>query len=264
MKKEIIRKSKYEIDPSARKANSTYSSLSLTEISIFSLLLDHCWMSQTQYSVERDDATIAIEIGVDVDELTMFLDKMTSVDSNPIVEEVFNLDDGSIDISIVELKSQVEEYKYWLEKEQKLTVLRNEVKQTKHSLLDLVKQGDSAFDGVIHYLEPHQRVLSSYVGWLPTKNFETQGQIYKIRKSLVTDLSALYPSLNVEEEILAMYKWFTNSKNKKRSISQLNTFIHNWLERAVVGWSDSKKTSDSFDDEIDKLLGLEENEAVNE
>lgn len=266
MKKDTSRrKPTYEVDPQKRALNKAYNSLSMTEKSIYSFLLDMCWVGESQYMIDIDEDKWASILQVDVSIIKSFIFAVTKeVDGFLLAEETFNLETSTFQLIILDLKEQVENYNAWAIKEEELTRKKNALERKSVKLLDIAKDRSEALMGVVHYVEPENRYLNEYLGWFPTIGFNETGQVYRIRDFVINQLSDMYPDLNIEDEIKKMFFWFSNPKNRRRTVAQMNYFIHNWLERASNGWEDKSKDDFNLDDEINKLIDFEIGKAVNE
>lgn len=266
MKKSINRrKSTYEINPEKRALNKAYNSLSLIHKSIYSFILDTCWSGANQYMIEIDEDYWSKALDVDKSIIAEFVSAVTAkIDEFQLAEESFNLETSSFELIIFDLKEQIENYNAWAIKEDELTRKKNALERKSVTLLDIASDRKGALEGAIHYLDASQRNFDHYLGWFPTIGFNETGQVYRIREFVIKQLKEMYPSVDINEELVKMFNWFSNPKNRRRTVAQMNYFIHNWLENASSGWKDNKKSDFNLDDELDKLMNEELQNAANE
>lgn len=258
------RKATYEINPAKRSLDKAYNSLSLIDRSIYAFLMDLCWMGETQYMIKIDETSWAEMLHVEESVVVNFISNVVKeVDGFKLAEESFDLTTSSFQLIFLDLKEQIENYNAWAIKEEELTRKKNMLERKSLNLLDIASDRDTVLMGVTHYVEPSQRNLDVYLGWLPTVGFDTTGQVYRMRDFVIKNLKEEYPTLNIEEEIVKMFNWFANPKNRRRTTAQMNTFIHNWLERAQNGWEDHSKKEFNLESELDKLIDFEIGQAVN-
>lgn len=259
------RKSTYEVNPERRASNKIYKTLSLTERAMYGALLDLCWLGDTQYSIIKDEQRWASDMGVDVSEVESFIAKVSSTKlGDALIEESFDLSSASFMIIFLELKEQMDSYQAWLLRERQLASVKNNMEKKSVSLLEMSKDRSKAIEGAVHYLDPSERFLVDFKGWLPTTSFDAYGQIYKIRDFVIEELRSIYPDVDVVAEFQKMFFWFSNPKNQRRSVAQMNWFIHKWFERAATGWQNQSRQDISLSDEVNRLLEEELKQAVNE
>jgi hypothetical protein len=266
MKKTINRrKSTYEIDPAKRALNKAFNSLSLTEKSIYSFLLDSCWLGECQYMIDIDESSWSLSLGVTEDEISNFIESVTQdIEGIKLAEQSFNLETSEFQLIIYDLKEQIEFYNAWAIKEEELTKKKNALERKSIGLLDIASNRESALEGAVHYLEPGQRHMEHYLGWFPTVGFDNAGQVYRIRKFVVKQLQEMYPTADIDVELRKMFEWFSNPRNRRRTVAQMNAFIHNWIENSTKGWVEKPKTDFNLDDEVNKLIEDDLNKAANE
>lgn len=266
MKKVINRrKSTYEINPEKRALNKAFNSLSLTEKSIYSSLLDLCWMGDCQYMIDIDEFGWSSSLGVSEEDIFTFVEIVTKdIEGTQLAEQSFNLETSAFQLIFHDLKDQIEHYNAWAIKEDELTKKKNALERKSIGLLELATNRESALEGAVHYIGPRDRNMEHYLGWFPTIGFDHTGQVYRIRKFVVQQLQDMYPTADIDAELLKMFTWFSNPINRRRTVAQMNAFIHNWLENSTKGWAEKSQSDFNLDNEVNKLIEEDLNKAVNE
>lgn len=244
-----MRKICYEVNPERFAADMERFSLSFIEISVYRGLLDVLWNSKKQYKVEDDRESISALIGCDKDILDIVVNKLTSTDF-PLLKSEMDLTDLDFYISSVELKKQKNSFLDQKSIEREIIVpLRKENGSRLPTLVDKIREAESGTQtATTKYLKKSEREPDEYCGWLPTRNFDSNGQVFVLSKELLDNISKEFPEKDIEFHIDSIFKWMMKNSTKRTTIANMNNFIFGWLER-----TDSDGNPDmSFDEMLAK------------
>jgi hypothetical protein len=247
-----MRKLCYEFNPERMRLVPAYTNLTLLEKAIYKELIDIIWESKSQYKIPMNIPYLAKKICCSEDELNSTCEKLFKGSSSLLISEMC-LETCTFQIQSSELKNQI---KIFLENKEleksKILAPRETKKKTNKTLVNKIRIIENASPN-IKYLKADERDLAIYQGWLPTKNFDTNGQSYVVNQELIDDLKTCNPEINIGEQLIKIFNWLSDNEDKRRSVAQMNEFIINWVARASGG-PENENFLDSLDDDLEKLL----------
>lgn len=213
-------------------------------------ILSTCWTSENPGKSGSTIAELAQILNVEECEVRNLVSLFS--DSKWITEELC-LDTFNAYVNSPALVDQHEQYLAWMEKANAETkAQRIERELAEKSLVSLIKKdSEPEAQTSIGYLAFDDRKLGTYLGWLPTKRFNGNGQVYYLTEEFVKDLKSEFKDVDVDKNILDIYIWLMRNPTKRKTYAQMPNFINYWL-------SNSKKTTSGevvdFS-EIDKMFG---------
>ena len=71
----------------------------------------------------------------------------------------------------------------------------------------------------------------SFVAVLPTNKHVSEGEVYSVTLSQLTEFQTLYPAVNIEQSLKAMRGWLTSNPSKRKTQRGMPRFINAWLAR---------------------------------
>ena len=94
-----------------------------------------------------------------------------------------------------------------------------------NSVIDSVEPDDSPpSNGEITVIDP-------VVIGLPTNKHSTKGEEYCVLETHVAEFRALYPAVDVDQNLRNMRGWLVNNPTKRKTLKGMSTFVNSWLAR---------------------------------
>lgn len=250
-----MRKLCYEFNPERMRLIPEYASLTLLQKAIYKELIDIIWETNSQYKIPMNVPHLAKAICCSEDDFNTTCEILFKGDFSLLISEMC-LETCTFQIQSTELKSQIKLFIENTELEKsKITAPRETKKKTKKTLVSKIRIIENANPN-IKYLKADERDLALYQGWLPTKNFNANGQSYVVNQELLDELKTSNPEIDLDEQLIKIFNWLSDNEDKRRSIAQMNEFIINWVARANNG-PESENFLDSLDDDLEKLLNAQ-------
>lgn len=103
-----------------------------------------------------------------------------------------------------------------------------------------------------------QNILNdNYNKMLPTRNYKNLGEVYVVSQILVDELIEMYPSRNVESELVSIYDYLRKTPVARKSPSGMRSFIKKWISGDLLISSKQAKrkqklSADEFYSELRK------------
>jgi hypothetical protein len=225
-----VRKNEYSINPSELHKNKAFCGLSFELKAVYRALLDFLWMEDSQHSCVYDLNYIEDRTGIKkelVEEVVSILD----VGDKPLLGQVFCFENGMM-LSSDSLKIQVDRF-LREEKEKEKEIERLNKKISESTMVSRVSRTFNEDDLTIGHKSKSEQDLTGFSGWLPTINFQRNGQVFYVRPPLIAEMERKYPSIDVFNEIERMFFWLCKNEERRRTPARMNTFIDEWLSRAA-------------------------------
>ncbi|WP_219583311.1 hypothetical protein, partial [Vibrio parahaemolyticus] len=130
-----------------------------------------------------------------------------------------------------------------------LRMLNSRSSQQSKSLFDAINNEDNEL--AVKYVDPTLEVLGEYNGWLPTKRYETEGQVFRVRDKHLALLRQAFPGVDVDMEILDIYEWLRDNPLQRKPLAMMNSFIQRWLSNSLTSSVNALNEKDkefNFDD----------------
>ncbi|MEM9151372.1 MAG: hypothetical protein AAGB19_13070 [Cyanobacteria bacterium P01_F01_bin.3] len=74
-------------------------------------------------------------------------------------------------------------------------------------------------------------VIDPVVIGLPTNKHSTKGEEYCVLETHVAEFRALYPAVDVDQNLRNMRGWLVNNPTKRKTLKGMSTFVNSWLAR---------------------------------
>lgn len=68
-----------------------------------------------------------------------------------------------------------------------------------------------------------------FSGLLPTRNYKDCGEVYVVSDDLITELSSLYPSHNIQSEINSIFEYLVKTPIARKPATSMKHFIKKWI-----------------------------------
>lgn len=220
----------YEVNPKRLQQNCTYGSMGIEGRYLYRELLDIMWQQPDQCSVAYVTSDLASIIGLPEGVIEQQIEALCSGNS-PLLEQSFCFDRGLTIVSL-DLKEQIQLYKSWEKNEiEKIKKRNSDTKIV--SLTGMIKVKEKSPELSYGYLEPSERSVSSFSGWFPTSNFDSDGQVYFLRNDVISIISDLYPGTDKNAEFTKIFGWLMQNPNRRQTVARMNSYVLKWFERAT-------------------------------
>ncbi len=212
------------------------------------LLLFTLWENGTEQSSLDIDSDHILKIFGKSGDAEDFVSKISAIDSNIL----------SISLDLESLSSKISSYLLLklLKNEQleqaKLAQLQQLSSRSHHhskSLIDAINGEDNELS--VKYVDLSVDKLDDYNGWLPTKRYETEGQVFKVRDKHLDLLRKAFPGVDIDMEIIDIYEWLRDNPLQRKPLAMMNGFIQRWISNALtkrVNEININKDEFNFDD----------------
>ncbi|MFK4132137.1 hypothetical protein ACI2KR_07540 [Pseudomonas luteola] len=192
--------------------------------------LNLCWSSPSPGHCDITSEELAAKLDVRHEDVRETIDLFAATEF--LVEE-FDLESLSIRLKSPFLINQHKENVAEIEKANRETRKAKRVREiSEKNLLKLVTAPNiSEIAPRVGYLDFEERDLTTYKGWLPTIRFTKCGEVYRVTEDYIAELQAKFPSIKINEQIVALHGWLSRNPTKRRPLAQVPAFIEAWLER---------------------------------
>ncbi|MBP4081463.1 hypothetical protein [Aeromonas sp. MrichA-1] len=225
-----MRKNEYFISPSELQKNKSFCGLSFELKSVYRALLDFLWMEDSQYSCVYDLNYIEEKTGIKkelVEEVVSILD----AGDKPLLSQVFCFENGMM-LSSESLRVQVNKFiREEEEKEKEIERLNKKISES--TMASRVGRTFNEDDLTIGHKSKSEQDLTKFSGWIPTINFQRNGQVFYVRQPLIDEMERKYPSIDVHNEIERAFFWLCKNEEGRRVPAKMNKFIDGWMARAT-------------------------------
>lgn len=177
-----------------------------------------------------------------------FVSKVSSIDSD-ILTVSLDLESLSNKVSSYFLAKLLKNEQLEQAKLANLRMLNFRSSQQSKSLFDAINNEDNEL--AVKYVDPTLEVLGEYNGWLPTKRYETEGQVFRVRDKHLALLRQAFPGVDVDMEILDIYEWLRDNPLQRKPLAMMNSFIQRWLSNSLTSSVNALNEKDkefNFDD----------------
>ncbi|MGI2918382.1 hypothetical protein [Vibrio parahaemolyticus] len=177
-----------------------------------------------------------------------FVSKVSSIDSD-ILTVSLDLETLSNKVSSYLLAKLLKNEQLEQAKLANLRMAHTRSSQRSKSLFDAINNEDNEL--AVKYVDPNVEVLGEYNGWLPTKRYETDGQVFRVRNKHLELLRQAFPGVDVDMEILDIYEWLRDNPLQRKPLAMMNSFIQRWLSNSLTSSVNALNEKDkefNFDD----------------
>lgn len=197
---------------------------------VYREVMDCCWISDGQDRMAYEPKELSAFIGISEDELESAIEKLSESDCNLLKFYVdLESDVPESMISVPYLTDYLEKSKKNEIQEKSESFACEADRNNTISIVDRIKQRDTNFEPSILFLERSERALcDSFSGWIPTKNFDRNGEAYNVREHVFIALKKEFgfdPNIVFKE----MFGWLIKNPKKRPGIKSVNEFIHRWF-----------------------------------
>lgn len=249
----------YELNPFYINHLLSMPGLAAMDRLVFRELLDYCWMSDTQDRVEYDGEAMSLKIGLSIEEIEQSIEKLSD-SKNGLIKFYVDLDSDipASMISVPYLTDILEKIDRNNTQEKSEDFSSSVNSKNTVSIVDRIKSRDAEFEPTIIYLSREERALANdFSGWLPTKNFDRNGEAYNVKDHVFHSLKKEFP-MNPETVLKEIFGWLLKNPKKRPSMKSVNEFIYRWFsnyeDQTLKVSGKSSDGSQPIDEEALRLL----------
>lgn len=220
----------YELNPFYIKHLLSGPGIGPIERLVFREILDFCWMDDAQDRIEFVGEEMSQNIGISEAELEKAIEVLSD-SKNPVIKFYVDLEaeiPASM-ISVPYLTDLLEKLKRE-ETQEKSEGFSTEINASNTiSIVDRIRSRDSEFEPTILYLDREERSLcDSFAGWLPTKNFDRNGEAYNVKEQAFESLKREF-GVNPSVVLSEIFSWLIKNPKRRPTMKNVNEFIYRWF-----------------------------------
>lgn len=232
----------YDLNPFYIKHLLSSPGIGAIERLVFREILDFCWMDDAQDRVEYNGEEMSQKIGISEEELEKSIERLS--DSKAALIKFYvdlDADIPSSMISVPYLTDILEKMKREDVQEKTEDFSTEAMAKNTISIVDRIRSRDAEFEPTILFLERSERAMSdSFSGWLPTKNFDRNGEAYNVKEHIIESLKKSF-AVNPDHVFKEMFTWLMENPKRRPGMKTINDFIYRWFS--------------NYDDKIKKVAG---------
>jgi hypothetical protein len=126
---------------------------------------------------------------------------------------------------------------------------------------DLSLKSKNNIDNRVNIFNIKECVLSSeeYSGLLPTTDYQSKGEVYKLPDEYLNKLKAKYAFIDVDSRLQDLYLYFRENPLQRKHFSKIEGFIDSWVSGILIKLAKkkNKKTKESYSVFYERFLSNE-------
>jgi len=254
----------YEVNPYYFAAKPEYRGLTTIERAVYRELMDLCWVSETKTSIEYTPHELASMTGIPEEEIDRIINKLWH--ECRLVEVCIDLQSNTMRLSVPYLEAQLKSLSAKMEGLKVLQIDQSLKESNTVTPFKRVSGHRDASDPIVGYLTEEEIVANSvsFNGWLPTSHFSSNGQVYYLRRGVISKLQQHFPGRDIEMDLEEMFQYLIKEDSFRPTLPAMNRYIARWIQRNEANNSKGSKVSDlesafdSMDDIFDQFLKSEQ------